>query len=59
MRHASQREYMRNSTITEPESATVSEFARRHQITPSVAKAILANAKNPKEADAAVAKMRG
>jgi hypothetical protein len=59
MRHESQREHMRTRTATEPESANVSEFARRHQITPGVAKAILANAKTPDEADRAVAKMRG
>jgi hypothetical protein len=59
MRHESQREYIRTRTDTESDSEVVSEFARRHQITPGVAKAILANAKTPEDADKAVAKMRG
>jgi hypothetical protein len=35
------------------------EFARRHKITVTVAAAILANAKNVKDADKAVGRMRG
>jgi hypothetical protein len=58
MGYESQREHLPAETVTEPDSATVAEFARRHKITPGVAKAILANVKTPADADRAVAKMR-
>jgi hypothetical protein len=59
MEYESQREHIHAETVNEPDSATVSEFARRHKITPGVAKAILANVKTPADADRAVTRMRG
>jgi hypothetical protein len=59
MRHERPQDDHRDKPATEPEDPTVSEFARRHQISRAVAKAVLANAKTPADADAAVVKMRG
>jgi hypothetical protein len=56
MRHERHQGDFRNRPVTAPEDPIVSEFARRHQISRAVAKAILANAKTPKDADAAVVK---
>lgn len=51
-------EHLRPRSGSEKQAKTF-EFARRHKITVTVAAAILANTKNVKDADKAVARMRG